>query len=334
MCGHFGFISHNEIFKNKSNLKDFFIDATIAGAVRGTDGTGVLGIDAINNAAKVVKLAVNGSTIQNNEVYKDLTKSLLVTTMLGHNRKATTGRKDNECTHPFQQDNITLFHNGTLYYYDRAKFDVDSKSILHDLCTKETVKALEGIEGAFALVWYDSIKGTVNFARNSERKLYMAAACDSSMVYASERGMLEWLCERNNVPIREVVLLPEGKWISIDLETGDKTSTDFVPMSLDYYKFDDWSYYYSKRELKNLYKNTAVNANTGKVAYNKGGIVLYNNKPKQFVTNTTTNISYVKKSKDGCVVCTDEEASKYYLHQGSIVCAECYNLYYSTTCDV
>ena len=333
MCGHFGFITHNEVLKNISNLRDFFTNATIAGAVRGIDGTGVLGIDSINHTAKMVKAAVNGSTIQNSEDYEELTKSHLVTTLLGHNRRATTGQKNEKCTHPFQRDDIILFHNGTLYYYDRTKFSVDSESILHDLCTKETVKALEGIEGSFALVWYDSGKRTVNFARNSERKLYIALAYDSSMVYASEKGMLEWLCGRNDVTIGEINLLPEGKWISISLETGDRNSTDFTPMSLDSYKFDGyWSYYhYPRRAHRNMYKNTVINSNTRRVPYNREGVALYS---KPLITNTASNITYIKESNDGCLVCNDDEASKYYLHQGSLMCSECYNLYYAESCKV
>lgn len=257
MCGHLGvLIGSLETSKMRDSLVTYFEQALLTGDLRGGDGTGMLAIT--NKMIYPHKTKESGSDFRNNPHTKKLLSRKDLVALLGHNRKGTQGKVSDENSHPFNYGNITLFHNGTLTYNKAlsSKYAVDSESIADSLSKavddEDIIKVLEKIDGSFSLVWYDLGRDTINFARNKERPMYFAKAGTGSMVYASESGMLSWLCTRNNIPFKDVVATEVGTWVSFDAtgEIDTVVSKKFKPMEtfLDdyYYLYDSGSKAYSR----------------------------------------------------------------------------------------
>jgi hypothetical protein len=166
------------------------------------------------------------------EVEKDLAEMRFV---VGHNRWATTGASDEvKNAHPFQEGDITLVHNGTLDFdgglltpMELLGTEVDSHAICHNLDIYDAKAVLEKLEGAFTLIWHDKRDDSLNFARNWERPLAMwipdNPTSTSTIYFASERKMMEWIMSRNRIPTAS------GKFQ--DLPTGEHWK--FLPGSLE-----------------------------------------------------------------------------------------------------
>jgi predicted glutamine amidotransferase len=256
MCGHFGVIfGVNETVIMKNKLREYFKQAILTGDLRGGDGVGLMSITNANTY--VFKRCMNASEFRQLKEVDSLLTNQKVIALLGHNRKSTFGAKTDTNCHPFNYGTITLFHNGTLEYDKKIQgvYPVDSEYISDKLSKKEDyagkVKVLESLEGAYSLVWYDVSDDTVNFARNKERPMYMATVGNGSMVYASEKGMIQWLCERNGVEITAITSSEVGKIISISLDPDLKDSTDKIKV-FDFKPkesvFVDWYQGYNTRE--------------------------------------------------------------------------------------
>ena len=179
--------------------------------------------------------------------------------LIGHNRAATAGAINAENAHPFAFGNITLVHNGTLdtTYNLRSKHAVDSAQICEELATEpDTVAVLEKLDGAFALVWHDTVKRTINIARNDDRPLAMATVglgAATRYYIASERMMLDWILDRCKVS-STIGNVKSGRWLSRSLDGGDWVSTEFTPAE-SYY-----SGWYGGGNRGNGYKNTYANS--------------------------------------------------------------------------
>ncbi len=119
--------------------------------------------------------------------------------LFGHGRAATRGSVNVKNAHPFTIDRddksyITLVHNGTLEYEQpfegMFKHDVDS-AWLAELIAKEGAKeVLPRVNGALALIWYDSQDNTMNFFRNLARPLAVAISPKGAFYVASEGAFL------------------------------------------------------------------------------------------------------------------------------------------------
>jgi len=169
MCGLIGIASFEKsgLFSDDINI---FNDMLIADALRGKDGTGVF---AVNAKGQRTGLKAEGNPynllrLPGYEKITDVTSQPYVQVLAGHNRFATTGLKDCKSSHPFYHKNITMMHNGTLRKYDLfpQEFAVDSESFTHAVATMGFNEAVTKMEGAYAVVFYDSAKKTLNFARN------------------------------------------------------------------------------------------------------------------------------------------------------------------------
>lgn len=235
MCGLVGvagnlFPDHVKAFKQL-----LFVDQ-----LRGAHSTGIAAVGA-NNSCSVYKRALAGSDY----LQLDAVSKLLHTNqraLIGHNRYATAGSIDDNSAHPFQHGDITLVHNGTLRsrtgLSGSTKFSVDSEDIAHAFSEYEPSSVLPNIDGAYCLVWHDDTNNTLNFARNEERPLTIAIAGDV-ILWASEVGMLQWICARNKIKVSEYYELPVGTLVTVDISTGkinpkDTEVTTFVPKTRGY----------------------------------------------------------------------------------------------------
>ena len=199
-------------------------------SIRGYHSTGVISVSGKGNKRSILKDAVDGAHFTQTKEWANFrghNKDSKI--LIGHNRWATQGEVNKQNSHPFSFGNISGVHNGTLHYQsnlpDYTRFEVDSENIYWSFHKKGVEWTLERLDGAFALVWYDSSKRTLNFARNDERPLWIAELTDGTIAWASEEGMLTWLIERSKrLPnIKNIASLKEGVWKSINI---DGTVTD------------------------------------------------------------------------------------------------------------
>lgn len=214
MCGLIG-VASTMGTKNEGNRRDAFIEGLIADQFRGADSTGIAVIrrSERQKPALVFKRGVNASEFIEFRQFADLMRPFdQYQYVIGHNRAATRERVNNQNAHPFQVENITLVHNGTIYnqnelnVQDLVPAPVDSAYIAASFVKNGVKETLEKLNGGFALVWHDATDGTLNFARNEAKPLYMGYLKEeNSMFWASELYMLHWILHRNGLEV-------EGKY--------------------------------------------------------------------------------------------------------------------------
>jgi hypothetical protein len=174
--------------------------------------------------------------------------------LIGHCRAKTIGHGTNANAHPFQRDNITLVHNGTLTRHaglTKSPYTVDSDAIACALSESDTIRpVLESLDGAFALVWHNSDTNTIYMARNKERPLSIVITESGSLIIASEEKMISWLADRNVIKIKSITDLPVGLCMSIDLDTFKSESFEFTAATINTYNFyGSGHHYYGRREV-------------------------------------------------------------------------------------
>ncbi|WGH49964.1 glutamine transaminase [Pseudoalteromonas phage vB_PtuP_Slicky01] len=219
MCGLVG-VAGNVTAK----LITLFDNMLKSDEIRGKHSTGVTRVDISPAGTDVsyAKMAVPMSMFQFMPMYSAITKfGINLTVLAGHNRHATKGASDNHAyAHPFQHGHINLMHNGSLtshYSLTKAVFTVDSEAICKAFEVDGATVVIPKLNGAFALVWFDSNEQTLNFVRNSERTLALAINKKTNTIaWASESGMLKWLMDRDvllSTPhdYDEIVELPVGE---------------------------------------------------------------------------------------------------------------------------
>lgn len=201
MCGHIG------VFGNLTapDLK-FFRNGLVADYVRGVHSTGMAACTPSDVA--IHKLAIDPIN------FLDLSKvksSINVTqhALIGHNRQATKGKINSVNAHPFQHGSITLVHNGTLTnqwqlekLFDAPSFDTDSELICWLIDNYELGSVIKSLEGAFALVWWDSNDNSINMINNGEREFNIAVDKDT-VYWGSEAKMLDWLLHRAGIAYQD-----------------------------------------------------------------------------------------------------------------------------------
>ncbi len=203
MCGLVGIYSNSLLTDPEVQL---FKNLLLVDQIRGYHATGIIKVDVKDNTAHFHKAALDAVDFLAMESTKDFLNKNRGHILIGHNRYATMGSKsDHANAHPFNQDHITLVHNGgvdswgldQLEGHDDKSVAVDSHMVTMTIAKHGIKKAVtEHLSGAFALVWWDSKERSLNFIRNSDRPLYLASTTSGSLVWASERGMLDVFLKR------------------------------------------------------------------------------------------------------------------------------------------
>lgn len=222
MCGIHLFING----KNRSNKADDFIaQGFVTNMLRGTDSSGIVGIDAEKGDLTLQKLPISGMYFPQDKLAQSLIKRAGYKNHLTicHTRAATLGAISQPNAHPFVASDyeegtgactreLVGVHNGTLVNWKSKKdanlYDVDSEWAMNHILDNG-IDAFKDFDGAFCMAWWDSDDWlTLNIARNDQRPLFIAFVEGGGMAGASEAGMLAWLLERNQMkldgPIREL----------------------------------------------------------------------------------------------------------------------------------
>lgn len=229
MCGLVGVSKKNLLAADRDRFDLLlFIDQ-----IRGKDATGVMAVNS-KYQSQVYKRALCASDFMQLKGYSSV-RYFSDKILMGHNRSATIGDKVDDNAHPFNHGYVTLSHNGTLtnkwlVNKGQESFSTDSETIAYALDEEdEVVPVLERLEGAYALVWWDSFKRTLNFARNKERELYLGEI-DDGLYWASEKPMLELVGSRDRTHnVKNIQILPVGEWLEFHVETGKCDITPFTP---------------------------------------------------------------------------------------------------------
>ncbi len=214
MCGIIIMMSNSKM-KGAVDRGKAFTQGIIVDTFRGQHSTGLDYVDYSGNA-EVYKKPVPGYDFVHLPKYQEIIRDPEdYPFLIAHNRYATQGKINTANAHPFQHGAITGVHNGSLFAYRNLAIDehfgTDSEYIIHALAYNNTEDVLKEIDGAFTLVWHDSLDNTLHVIRNSERPFYIAHIKDSETVFgASELEMLDLICYRNNLVIEESYQIKEN----------------------------------------------------------------------------------------------------------------------------
>jgi len=224
MCGIIGFVSTASFGFTAADRK-VFESLLWINTLRGEDSTGIFGVSKHGNV-DYLKEVGNPDKLMSSTEYKKFYSNIFSSyrILVGHNRKATQGMISDKNAHPFVKDDTILVHNGTLMDWKsltEEECSVDSEAILNSITTIGAKETFKKIKGAFTLVWYNATKKALYLARNKERPLFIADT-DKGWIFASEKGMLEWILSREKVTIKEMIECTPDTLYTISLE---KTNT-------------------------------------------------------------------------------------------------------------
>jgi hypothetical protein len=215
-----------------------FTDMLFVDTLRGWDSTGVFGVSNKGNV-NIIKAAITGPEMIATQDYKDLIHEQVKDGLflVGHNRAATRGVINDANAHPFViDDNIILVQNGTWNgtHHHIKNTEVDTETVAHIIHEEEDIeKALQKINAAYALIWYNVKEKAMYAIRNSQRPLFTARTQFGGEMLASEASTILFAASRQNIKLTKAPYeIAPGhlcKW-SLD----DKSSWEFEGQQVDY----------------------------------------------------------------------------------------------------
>lgn len=196
--------------------------------IRGPHSTGVCAVTEKNIYLQKTLLAPTDLIYTTKYQRRISAKRHDISCYIGHNRHATVGKVTKRNAHPFQHGHITMIHNGTLHRhltYGKETFETDSESICHYIAKQGPRKMWKQLDGAAALMWWDSRDKTLNVLKNSKRSLFFRVTADKEQViFASEEWMISGLCDREDVKLHPTIWRPNENFL-FKFKYDEKTRT-------------------------------------------------------------------------------------------------------------
>ena len=244
MCGIVGLISFGKNGMLSSEVSAF-TQMLYADEVRGSDGTGIFFNSKKNRGnIKILKGAIPSSVFIKTQKYADATKTLFNESnfAIGHNRSATKGKINDECTHPFREKHITLIHNGTLNSQKELHEDaeVDSHAICHSIADIGALPTIKKLNGAFALVWFDGNTKTLHICKNSLRPLNIIETT-TCYILCSELELGLWICKRNNMTVKSQKTIESKELYTFHIKSMEEYTTTPVEFRKEVWPVSTWS---------------------------------------------------------------------------------------------
>lgn len=226
MCGLVG-VAGNLTYKDKEVFKNLMVVSSL----RGEDSAGVAFVP-LNRPEEAEVVKAVGSPYDLFAIKKFDTGFHDKQAAIGHTRKATVGGIHRHTAHPFEAGDIVGVHNGTLRNWQRAYndldkdfakyFNTDSETLINAIAEFGVKEVIERTDGAYALIWFDKEKETLNFLRNEERTLWYAYSEKQDIVYwASEYRMLDLCLSRTDTKLHtneeghKYFSVPANLWIQL-----------------------------------------------------------------------------------------------------------------------
>lgn len=266
MCGIVGLIARRPAGFN-FQAADLYEDMLLVDTLRGKDSTGVF-TRFRNGDVRIIKHGSHPLNLFRTKEWSDFRNQMIQRSkfVIGHNRAATRGTVNTDNAHPFVEDKIILVHNGTIRNEGKlsdVKTDVDSHAIAHALAKSSYAEVLPKIDGAFALVWYDTEADRLYVSRNEERPMNILVT-DDFYILSSEAWIGGMLSARKNIKVTENIVVEPGEVFVFTPEgTFTKEKVDLTSQ-----KNDDWEYEAWKTRARRVLR-TSVDEDG--VVFPKGG---------------------------------------------------------------
>lgn len=219
MCGIVGCAGAINAIEEK-----LFKQLLIFDTVRGEDSTGIASVDPDGDVlvAKAVGTPYDLFSRKLSERIFQRANRVLI----GHNRYATQGAVNNRNAHPFEFDNVVGVHNGTLKNRFNLKYNhyvVDSEQLYANIDSEGVHNTIPKVEGAYALVWYDTKEKTLKILRNDERPLFYVLSEDGKKLFwASEEWMLVVALNRGSYKHRPIIEIEKDQLYTFNVGVGKK----------------------------------------------------------------------------------------------------------------
>lgn len=236
MCGLVGVMKRDLGLGEVNRFRDLYTVAQL----RGDDGAGMFVVPRAGpnkpvplNGKHGIKTArttwSSGHLVTTKEFYDAIKCDASI--MVGHARQPTRGGSTLEMVHPHRAGHIIMVHNGTMNYVNGNSLktgESDSKAICRALFEGDPQKFVQNSYGAYALIWVDLEKQTLNFLRNDERPLWFCEEKDTmvngqvtTLWWASEPWMMTMTLSRYpsyNKDKMRVFQLPKNEHWSFPLD--------------------------------------------------------------------------------------------------------------------
>jgi len=220
MCGLLGMIARKPQGFNYGDV-EVFETMLLIDSIRGKDSTGVF-TRFRNGDVRAIKHGSHPYNLFRSTEWGEFKSSVTNRGkfIVGHNRAATRGEVNTDNAHPFVEKNIILVHNGTLKDQKNltdVSTKVDSHAIAHALAEESELedhgdykRVISKINGAFALIWYDTNTEKLYATRNDERPLCILES-DNFMFLTSEAWIAAFPAQRAHIEIKRSIPIEPGE---------------------------------------------------------------------------------------------------------------------------